>query len=147
MILSPTWSESEYSVNLQTTSSLPANPVEHRVVILGASPKADRYSNRAQRLLMEGGYSVVPVHPKIEEIEGIAVMHDLRDIKGPVHTLALYVGPRRTAPMIEDIAALAPKRVIFNPGTESDVLEERLAREGAECIRGCTLVMLRTRQF
>ncbi|WP_303906233.1 CoA-binding protein [Thiohalomonas denitrificans] len=131
----------------QPAISLPADPAEHRVVILGASPKADRYSNRAQHLLMEAGYQVIPVHPKIEEIEGVPVVHDLRDVEKPVHTLTFYVGPQRTVPMIEAIAALAPKRVIFNPGTESGLLEERLARQGAECIRGCTLVMLRTHQF
>ncbi|SCZ64613.1 CoA-binding protein [Thiohalomonas denitrificans] len=131
----------------QPATPLPASPAEHRVVILGASPKMDRYSNQAQHMLMEAGYQVIPVHPKIETIGGVPVVHDVRDIDRPVHTLTLYVGPQRTAPMIDAIATLAPARVIFNPGTESDVLEERLAGQGAECIRGCTLVMLRTRQF
>ena len=98
-------------------------------------------------MLMDAGYQVIPVHPKIAEIQGVAVVHEVREIEGPVHTLTLYVGPQRTRPLIDDIVALAPQRVIFNPGTESDLLEERLAQAGAECIRGCTLVMLRTNQF
>lgn len=122
-------------------------PVECRVVILGASPKTDRYSNRAQRMLMEAGYPVVPVHPKITEIEGVPVTADLDAVTGPVHTLTMYIGPERSAPMTDAILRLAPQRVIFNPGTECDELEAKLTAQGAECIRGCTLVMLRTNQF
>ena len=48
----------------------------HHVAVLGASPKPERYANRAQRMLMEAGYSVVPVHPKIREIEGVPVTAD-----------------------------------------------------------------------
>ena len=34
------------------------NPSEHHVVVLGASPKPERYSNRAVRLLLRLGYRV-----------------------------------------------------------------------------------------
>ena len=96
---------------------------------------------------MSHGYRVVPVHPMFEEIEGVAVTNQLVDIDLDVHTLAMYVGPERSQKMIEDIVALNPRRVIFNPGTESPELEGRLQSNGAECIQGCTLVMLRTNQF
>ena len=125
----------------------PASPAEHRVVVLGASPKPARYANQALRLLIEKGYQAVPVHPRIERIEGLPVAHHLREIREPVHTLALYVGPQRSEPMIADILELNPGRVIFNPGTESALLEERLRAHHIECIHGCTLVMLRTAQF
>jgi hypothetical protein len=49
--------------------------------------------------------------------------------------------------MIADILELNPARVIFNPGTESTLLQARLKAHHIECIEGCTLVMLRTAQF
>jgi predicted CoA-binding protein len=125
----------------------PTAPAAHNVVVLGASPKPARYSNQAMRLLMSHGYRVVPVHPMFEEIEGVAVTNTLNDIDLEVHTLAMYVGPERSLRMINDIVALNPWRVIFNPGTESPELENRLKQNGSECIKGCTLVMLRTNQF
>ncbi len=125
----------------------PATPGEHRVVVLGASPKPARYANQALRLLSEKGYQVIPVHPRITEIEGLQVAHHLREIEQPVHTLTLYVGPQRSEPMIADILELHPARVIFNPGTESPLLQDRLKAHRIECIEGCTLVMLRTAQF
>jgi predicted CoA-binding protein len=125
----------------------PSSPAEHRVVVLGASPKPARYANQTLRLLKAQGYRVVPVHPRIAEIEGLPVAHDLGDIEQPVHTLTLYVGPQRSEPMLASILALNPVRVIFNPGTESTLLQEQLEARGSECIVGCTLVMLRTAQF
>ena len=126
---------------------LPDHPADLRVVVLGASPKPARYANQAQRLLMAGGYQVIPVHPKIAIIEGLAVTPSLKRVEAPVHTLTLYVGTERLEVMADELYALNPHRVIFNPGTESAMLKERLTRQGAECIEGCTLVMLKTGQF
>ena len=132
---------------MSATAQLPESPAEHSVVVLGASPKPARYANQALRMLIDHGYSPIPVHPKLEEIDGLPVVNDLAAIEGPVHTLTMYVGPQRSEPMIDAIAALQPQRVIFNPGTESERLKQRLEEQGAECIDGCTLVMLRTNQF
>ncbi len=125
----------------------PERPQDHNVVVLGASPKPARYANMAQRLLMEHGYRVIPVHPRIKEIEGVPVLHNLRAIRDPVHTLTLYVGSDRSSPMIDDIIRLNPRRVIFNPGSESTELEHCLRGRHIPHVDGCTLVMLRTNQF
>jgi predicted CoA-binding protein len=125
----------------------PEAPADHVVAVLGASRKPARYANQALRLLKTGGYRVIPIHPKIAEIEGIAVSPKLCMIPDRVHTLTLYVGPARSREMVQDIVDLNPARVIFNPGTESRGLEDTLRSHHIECIHGCTLVMLRTGQF
>jgi hypothetical protein len=61
--------------------------------------------------------------------------------------LTLYVGEDRSLALIDDILRLNPRRVIFNPGSESAPLEERLHQHHIPRIHGCTLVMLRTHQF
>ncbi len=119
----------------------------HTVAVLGASNNPERYSNMAVRRLRDAGHRVIPVNPALETIEGLPVTKSLGEIKEPVDTLTLYVGPQRSAPMIEDILRLAPKRVIFNPGTESPELAAALDRAGIPHIAACTLVMLQTGQF
>ncbi|RMG37085.1 MAG: CoA-binding protein [Gammaproteobacteria bacterium] len=123
------------------------NPAEHHVAVLGATPKPARYANQAIRLLLEKGYRVTPVHPRFEEIEGLAVANTLDEVPQPVHTLTLYVGPQRLEPQIPDLIALRPRRVIFNPGTESRPLQRALDEAGIPWLEGCTLVMLKTGQF
>ena len=117
------------------------------VVVLGASPKKERYSNKAVRMLVEQGYRVLPVHPLNAEIEGLPTVHSLQEIQEPVHTLTLYVGPGRSEKLAEEIIALRPQRVIFNPGTESETLKTMLSRENIFFEEACTLVLLRTGQF
>ena len=127
--------------------SIPEKPEDHVVVVLGASPKPTRYSNMAVRQLKAKGYRVIPVHPAADSIGELPVVHSLRDIAEQVHTLTLYLGPLHSRGQLDDLIALAPRRVIFNPGTESPHLAERLQAAGIECLHACTLVMLRSGLF
>lgn len=119
----------------------------HRVVVLGASHKPERYSNQAVRLLREYGHEVIPVHPKLEEVEGIKVVNSLDRIEGDVDTLTLYVGAERSSAMMDAILRLKPGRVIFNPGSENPELEQHLNSANIPFDHACTLVLLRTAQF
>jgi predicted CoA-binding protein len=117
------------------------------IVVLGASPKPARYSNKAVILLGEKGYNVIPVHPAVDIINGIRVKADLADIKEDVHTVTLYVNGSRVETMVDKIAALKPNRIIFNPGTESPAAQKAFADQGIDVLEACTLVLLRTNQF
>jgi DNA-binding LacI/PurR family transcriptional regulator len=64
-----------------------------------------------------------------------------------VNTLTLYVGPERGKELLQEMIKLGPDRVIMNPGTESDEIEEELNASNIPVLRACTLVMLRTDQF
>jgi len=117
------------------------------VVVVGASDNPERYANMAVRLLKSHGYEVIPVNPELDEVEGIPVVHRLNQIRKKVRTVTLYVGPSRSAGMAEDLIALSPGRVIFNPGTEVDILERKLRESGIDTVRACTLVLLNSGRF
>jgi len=117
------------------------------VVVIGASPKPERYSNMACRLLLKEGHVVLPVNPAFELIEGIPTKRRVEDITEDVDTVTMYVNADRSAQLAEAILALNPRRVIFNPGSESRDLAQVLSSRGVEVLEACTLVMLRTGQF
>lgn len=118
-----------------------------QVVVLGASNKPHRYACKAIMLLQEYGYHVIPVHPNLEQIDGLVVKHHLSQIDVEVDTLTLYIGPQRIGPLIEEIIKLNPGRVIFNPGTESDALELALLHNDIPFVKDCTLLMLEHGRF
>jgi predicted CoA-binding protein len=118
-----------------------------RVVIVGASDNPERYSHRALQLLRKHGHEVLPVHPRLAEIEGIPVVADVSLISGPVDTVTMYVGAAISAGLQEKLIALKPGRVIFNPGAENASLADALQKAGIASEDACTLVLLNTGQF
>ncbi|MEL0028230.1 MAG: CoA-binding protein [Perlucidibaca sp.] len=117
------------------------------VAVLGASPKPERYSNRAIHMLREYGHRVIPVNPIQREIAGLPAVPSLADISEPVDTVTIYVSPPHLEPLLEGLLALRPGRVIFNPGAEHPRAAARLEAAGIRTEEACTLVLLRSRQF
>ncbi len=123
------------------------NPAERTVVVLGASDRTDRYSNRAVKELLAHGFKTIPVHPTVKTLYGLPVVPNLDSISPGVDTLTVYVSPQHASPMKESILKLKPKRVIFNPGAENEELEKALDREGIPWMHACSLVLLSTGRF
>jgi predicted CoA-binding protein len=117
------------------------------VAVIGASPKPERYSNKAIRLLREYGHTVLPVNPIQTQIEGLTVTPDIESLPRPVDTVTMYVSPAHSDALLPGLLALEPKRVIFNPGAENPRLESALIQAGIAVEEACTLVLLRTGQF
>jgi predicted CoA-binding protein len=117
------------------------------VVIIGASNKPQRYSYQAVMLLKEAGHKVFPVHPHIGEIGGIVVYEAIQDIPAHIDTVTMYVGKKASNGMIDSVLNKAPRRIIFNPGAENEILRELAKDRGIEVVNACTLVLLRTGRF
>ncbi|WP_153110882.1 CoA-binding protein [Propionivibrio limicola] len=117
------------------------------VLVIGASNNEERYSNKAMKMLEEYGHTPIPVAPATDSVLGKKAYASAAEVTGKVDTVTLYVGPQRQTGLFEQLIALKPARVIFNPGTENPAEYDRLKAAGIEPIEACTLVMLRTGQF
>lgn len=118
-----------------------------KVLILGASAAPSRYSNKAMRILLEHGHQVVLVSPKYDKIDDHKCYHSLSEVTEVIDVLTMYVGPGVSSELIPEIIKLAPKIVIFNPGSENPELYQALEKNSIRFIEACTLVLLRTNQF
>jgi uncharacterized protein len=118
-----------------------------KVVILGASPDADRYSYKAMHSLLKHGHQVILVSPKYEEIESHKVYKTLRDVTEKFDMITVYVNPNILSTMTDDIIKHNPEIIIFNPGTEDDDIADKLSEHGIIPVEACTLVLLSTDQF
>jgi predicted CoA-binding protein len=120
---------------------------QQKVIVLGASPKEDRYSNKAVQQLLNHGHQVFPIHPTCDQILGQTCYKSLAEVPEPVDTITLYVGADKSTELAEKILGLKPKRIIMNPGAENAALAQQAKQQNIEVVEGCTLVMLRTKQF
>lgn len=117
-----------------------------KTLIIGASANPERYSYKAAERLLHHGHEIELLGAKSEEIFGRKISVEKNAFSG-VHTVTLYVGPQRQSEFFDYVLLLAPKRVIFNPGTENEEFESLLKQNGIEVEESCTLVLLATNQY
>jgi len=110
-------------------------------LVLGASENPTRYSNIAVRRLKRFGHPVVAVGRDEGEIEGVTIQRDFPD-QHDIDTVTLYLNERNQKQYYDQIIALKPKRIIFNPGAENDELTELAEKNNIQTIEACTLVLL-----
>ena len=63
------------------------------VLVLGASPKPERYSFKAVQMLTEYGHKVLPVNPYHPTVSGVACLASIADASEKVDTATIYVRP------------------------------------------------------
>lgn len=117
-----------------------------KTVVIGASAKQDRYSNRAVRMLTKNNHEAIALGFEDEMIENIPIQSDWKYIDG-VDTVTLYLNPQRQKEYYNYILSLKPKRIIFNPGTENRELEQIALQNNIQPLEACTLVLLSTNQY
>jgi hypothetical protein len=112
------------------------------IAVVGMSPDRSRPSNEVGLYLRDHGHTIVPVHPKASEIEGLATYPDLRAIPPSVKIdlVDLFVGGERTAAVVEQAAAIGARAVWFQPGAEHPATEQRARDLGLDVYSGkCTM--------
>ena len=114
---------------------------QKKTLVFGASLKPYRYSHIAIRRLVDAGVDTVAFGLREGRVRGVRVQTSLEGIED-IHTVTLYMNPRRQVPFYREIIRLQPRRVIFNPGTENPAFYEILGKAGIEVEIACTLVML-----
>lgn len=114
-----------------------------KTVVIGASTNPERYAYLATQSLSNKGFEVVSVGLKEGKIGDVQILTGFPKIEN-VHTITLYVGPKNQAHWIDYLISLKPQRVIFNPGTENEVVQQQLTALGIEVEEACTLVLLNT---
>lgn len=117
-----------------------------KTLVLGASHKPERYSNKAMNLLREHGHKVVALGRRARTFDQWQIdegQPDYRDI----HTVTVYLSAKNQKEYYDYLLKLAPERVIFNPGAENPELASLLRSAGIAVEEACTLVLLHTHQY
>lgn len=117
-----------------------------KTLVLGASENPSRYSYLAINKLLSHKHEIVAIGKRKGNVAGVAIGTDTPEMND-IDTITLYLNPNNQKPYYDYMLSLNPKRVIFNPGTENDELEDMLRAKGIEAKEACTLVMLGTGQY
>jgi predicted CoA-binding protein len=115
-------------------------------VVLGASPNPERFSYKAVKRLISNNYQVVAIGKRAGFIGNIPIVTG-QPALSDVHTVLMYLAPYHQGEIFEYVVSMRPRRVIFNPGTESPEFKEWLESYNIEIVHDCSLVMMATGRF
>jgi len=110
------------------------------VAVIGASNARHKYGNKAVRAYLRQGWTVYPVNPTEQAVEGLPTYATLGEIPGPVDRVSMYVPPSVGVTLLEAIKAKGAAELFLNPGSESDALLARAEELGLEPIQACSIV-------
>ncbi|MEM1259467.1 MAG: CoA-binding protein [Bacteroidota bacterium] len=115
-------------------------------LVFGASLKPNRYSYMAIQRLRDNGENTFAFGLKSGMIEDVQIKTNLGELPN-IHVVTLYLNPERQKRYYQDIIALGPDKVIFNPGTENPEFYGLLMENKIEVEVACTLVLLSIGQY
>ncbi|MDR6301481.1 CoA-binding protein [Mesonia maritima] len=117
-----------------------------KTLVIGASLKPIRYSNRAIHSLRNNNIPTVAIGLRKGTVEDVKIETEKINFEN-IDTVTLYLNSKRQEEYYDYIVSLSPKRVIFNPGTENQELYKILKENNIEVQVACTLVLLSTNQY
>ena len=115
------------------------------IALIGASNNKNKYGNRIYRDLRSKGYHVIPINPKEELIEGDKAYSSIEGMETLPDIANFVVPPPVAMKIAQHIADLGIKYLWFQPGSESDELEDWLKNtdEIKYLINSCIMVETR----
>jgi uncharacterized protein len=112
------------------------------VAIIGASNDRNKFGNKAVRAYQRRGYTVYPVNPTEEAVEGMPAYKSISDVPARPETVSVYVRPQVLLKLLPDIAAKGCDELWLNPGTESPEVLAEAERLHLNVIQACSIVGL-----
>jgi predicted CoA-binding protein len=110
------------------------------VAIIGASQDRQKFGNRAVRAYASAGYTVIPINPHEDQVEGLKTYRSVTDVPGPIDVALFYVPPEIGEQVIADVAAKQIPEIWLNPGAESDALIAKARSLHLKPIVACSIV-------
>ena len=110
------------------------------VAVIGASANRRKFGNKALRAFRHRGYTVVPINPHADVIEGERAYATVLDYPDPIDEATVYVPPDIGRQVIDQIATKGIKKVWLNPGADARPVVERARSLGLNAIVACSIV-------
>lgn len=114
---------------------------QRTVAVVGASTQRRKYGNRAVRAHTDQGWTVFPIHPTAEQIEGWPAFASLGELPvAQVERVTMYLPPAIGVTLLEAIARKRPREVWLNPGSADEQLLAKAEELRLPIIQACSIV-------
>ena len=100
------------------------------IAIIGASKTREKFGNKCIRAYLQLGWTVYPINPKEEQIEGLKCYHSIKELPAKPDRVSVYLPAQVSISIIPELLNSKINQVILNPGAESDELVAALKKSG-----------------
>jgi len=116
--------------------------MSQRVAVIGASRNRDKFGNKALRAFAKRGYTVIPIHPREREVEGLQAYRSVLDVPGTIDLATLYVPPSVGVQVMDEIAEKGIADVWLNPGADAPEVLKRARELGLRTTQLCSILTI-----
>lgn len=92
---------------------------DKNLALIGVSRKPQKFGNALVKELSKLGYTIYPVHPELEFVEGVKCYKSLDELPESVENVLLVVQPKATEEIVEGLNSNKIKRVWMHKGMGS----------------------------
>ena len=113
--------------------------MKQTIAVVGASRDRSKYGNKCVRAYVAEGWTVFPVNPGAEKVEGLTAYPSIAEVPGELNRISVYLPPKVSDRAIPELADKGAWEVWFNPGSANDEVLARARDYGLKVVDGCSI--------
>lgn len=111
--------------------------------VVGVSADRKKFGNVVFRTMKQKGFTVYPVHPVLETVEGEKCYHSVTELPPAVESMVTVVPPDVTESVVRSGLTTSVRHIWMQPGSMSKAAMETARAAGATVVEGeCILMFL-----
>lgn len=111
------------------------------IAVIGAGPDRRKFANKCVRAYLAADWTVYPVHPSADTVEGLPVFRSLADVPlDHLDRVSVYLPPSVGAKALDSFVGKSIGEVWLNPGADADEVLARAKELGLNVVCGCSIV-------
>lgn len=110
------------------------------VAIIGASADRYKFGNKALRAFRAQGFTVIPINPHADFVEGERAYASVLDYPGTIDEASVYVPPAVGVGVMDELQKKGVPVVWLNPGADGRAVVDRARALGLETRVACSII-------
>jgi uncharacterized protein len=106
----------------------------HVIAVVGMSDNPSRASYGVAKFLKNQGYTVYPVNPTLDQIDGETVYHSLSEVPEPIDIVDVFRRPEYLEGVVDEAIAANAKAVWAQLGIHDDKAVEKANAAGLDIV-------------
>lgn len=99
-----------------------------KIAVVGMSRSGKKFGNMVGKELKLKGIEIFPVHPEVQEIDGLSCFPDLKSLAGKVDGVWISISPLKVNAVLEEAAEIGLKNIWLQQGSWSKEVQDTIDR-------------------